>query len=116
MKTVSLTPIEHDDPSNEEHTVYSIALLHDRFTSLDEFFFASVTTGAFPKDERWYRKKPADPHTTRERLRSFEFPEIRAFLSEPITEAIVTVDDPMEFDCHVATSRGFMRVLSYSTA
>ena len=116
MKTVMLTPADHRDPSNEDHTVYSIAGKKDGFASLDEFFFATVATGAYPKDERWYRKQSVAVPKIIERLRLAEFEEVAQFTAAPILEAVVTYDECMEFDCHLATADRFLRFLCYSTA
>jgi hypothetical protein len=116
MKTVILSPTEHADASNEEHTVYSLAEQKDRFTTLDQFFFATVATDAYPKDERWYRKRPATADEISKRLRESGIKEVQSIESASVLEAYITVDDVMEFDCHLSSRIGYLRFLSYSTA
>ena len=116
MKTVMLTPTDHRDPSNEEHTVYSVTGKKDGFASLDQFFFATVATGVYPKDERWYRKQSVPAPVIMERLRAAGIEEVGQFASAPILEAIITCDEAQEFDCHFVTAGGFLRYLCYSTA
>src|SRR2546427_583241 len=78
MKTVILSPTEHADASNEEHTVYSLAEKNDGFTFLDQFFFATIATDLYPKDERWYRKRPATRDEIYERLRESGIKEVQS--------------------------------------
>ena len=56
MKIVRIDPVEHRSPSGEEFTTYARAS-KDEYKNIDEFFYATVETGFFPKDERWYKKK-----------------------------------------------------------
>jgi hypothetical protein len=117
MRIVCLDPNEHRIPSGEEYS--SLALSPKKhFSDLDQFFFATVASDHFPKDERWYSKKEIQSGERKEQLRQLirSSKEFEQTLPENLTPLLLLEDEWNEIDVLFETEGSFGRFLWITTA
>ena len=117
MRILSLDPIEHKIPSAEESSTLALSP-KEHFEDLNKFFFATVASDYFPKDERWYSKKEINEEekkkVLKELMKSSE--EIGKEVTEGLNPTVILYDDWDEIDFLFETEARFGRFHWITTA
>jgi hypothetical protein len=117
MKIVYLDQFEHDSFSTEEVTTYALAAKQE-YRTHDDFIFATVSSGFFPKDERWYAKSDVEKRDTIEQLFNHRIccPDLRGISESDVKRMLLLNRDWDDVDFTFETDTHYCRIYWYTTA